>query len=157
MSETQQISKLGMPKWGLSMTEGTVVQWLVEEGTELTKGDEVVEVESEKINNAVEAATEGVLRRQVGKEGDVIPVGGLLGVIAPPDVPDSDIDSFVEEFQATFVPEEAAEAGGPQPETVEVGDRTLQYLKVGEGEGPPSSCCTASAATLTSGSSTRWP
>ena len=33
MSETQQIAKLGMPKWGLSMTEGTVVQWLVEEGT----------------------------------------------------------------------------------------------------------------------------
>jgi pyruvate dehydrogenase E2 component (dihydrolipoamide acetyltransferase) len=137
MSETQQISKLGMPKWGLSMTEGTVVQWLVEEGTELEKGDEVVEVESEKINNAVEAPAEGVLRRQVGKEGAVIPVGGLLGVIAPPDVPDSEIDSFVEEFQATFVPEEAAEAGGPQPEMVEVGGRIIQYLKVGEGEGPP--------------------
>jgi pyruvate dehydrogenase E2 component (dihydrolipoyllysine-residue acetyltransferase) len=135
LSETQQISKLGMPKWGLSMTEGTVVQWLVEEGTKLKKGDEVVEVESEKINNAVEAPTEGVLRRQVGKEGDVLPVGGLLGVIAAPNVSDSEIDSFVEEFQATFVPEEAEEVG-PQPETVEVGGRTLQYLKIGEGEGP---------------------
>jgi pyruvate dehydrogenase E2 component (dihydrolipoamide acetyltransferase) len=137
MSETKAIVKLGMPKWGLSMTEGTVVQWLIEEGTELDNGDEVVEVESEKINNAVETPSAGVLRRQVAKEGDVLPVGGLLGVISDASVPDSEIDSFVEEFQANFVPEEAAEASGPQPETVEVGGRTLQYLKAGEGEGPP--------------------
>ncbi|MBA3472603.1 MAG: acetoin dehydrogenase dihydrolipoyllysine-residue acetyltransferase subunit [Rubrobacter sp.] len=138
MSDTQQITKLGMPKWGLSMTEGTVVQWLVEEGTELSSGDEVVEVESEKINNAVETPAAGVLRRRVAEEGDVIPVGGILGVIAPPDVSDEDIDSYVEEFQANFDPEEAAEeAGGPEPEKVEIGGRTIQYLKVGEGEGPP--------------------
>ncbi|MDP8940709.1 MAG: acetoin dehydrogenase dihydrolipoyllysine-residue acetyltransferase subunit [Actinomycetota bacterium] len=125
-----------MPKWGLSMTEGTVVEWLVEEGVELQSGDEVIEVESEKINNAVETPTTGVLRRQVAKEGDVIPVGGLLGVIADASVPDSEIDAYVEEFQSTFVPEEE-EAGGPEPETVEVNGREIQYLEVGEGEGPP--------------------
>lgn len=134
MSETSRITKLGMPKWGLSMTEGTVVQWLVEEGAELGNNDEVIEVESEKINNAVETPAPGILRRQVAKEGDVIPVGGLLGVIASSSVPDSDIDAYVEEFQSTFVPEEE-KAGGPEPETVEVGGKTIQYLKVGEG--PP--------------------
>ena len=138
MSETQQISRLGMPKWGLAMTEGTVVEWLVEEGTELGKGDEVVEVESEKINNAIESPAEGVLRRRVAKEGEVLPVGGLLGVIAPPDVPDEEIDAYVEEFLENFDPEEAAaEAGGPEPETVEIGGKNVQYLKIGEGEGPP--------------------
>jgi len=127
-----------MPKWGLSMTEGTVVQWLVEEGTELDKGDEIVEVESEKINNSVEAPAPGVLRRRVANEGEVLPVGGLLAVIAPSDVPDEEIDSFVEEFQQSFDPAEAAaEAAGPQPETVEVGGKNIQYLKMGEGEGPP--------------------
>ncbi len=136
MSEATGLTKLGMPKWGLSMTEGTVVQWLVEEGAELGKGDEVVEVESEKINNAVESPAPGVLRRQVAKEGEVLPVGGLLGVIADASVPDEDIDAYVQEFQATFVPEEE-EAGGPEPETVEVGGKNIQYLKMGEGEGVP--------------------
>jgi pyruvate dehydrogenase E2 component (dihydrolipoamide acetyltransferase) len=138
MSETQQITKLGMPKWGLSMTEGTVVQWLVEEGTEISSGDEVIEVESEKINNAVESPASGVLRRRVAEEGDVVPVGGILGVIAPSDVSEENIDSYVEEFQASFDPEEAAEeAGGPEPEKIDVNGRTIQYLKVGEGEGAP--------------------
>jgi len=133
-----EISKLGMPKWGLSMTEGTVVEWLVEEGTGLDKGDEVVEVESEKINNAVESPAEGVLRRRVAGEGEVLPVGGLLGVIAPPDVPDEEIDAYVEEFLENFDPEEAAaEASGPEPQTVEIGGKSVQYLKIGEGEAPP--------------------
>jgi pyruvate dehydrogenase E2 component (dihydrolipoamide acetyltransferase) len=125
-----------MPKWGLSMTEGTVIEWLVEEGAEIESGDEVVEVESEKINNAVEAPASGVLRRQVAKEDAVVPVGGLLAVIADASVPDEEIDAYIEEFQETFVPEEV-EAGGPEPETVEAGGKSLQYLKVGEGEGDP--------------------
>ena len=132
---TVQITKLAMPKWGLSMTEGTLVQWLVEEGAELSHGDEVVEVESEKINNAVETPGPGKLRRKVAEEGDVIPVGGLLGVIAADEVSDSEIDEFVEEFKETFVPEEEAE-GGPEPETVEVGGRRIQYLQIGEGGTP---------------------
>lgn len=136
MSETRQITKLGMPKWGLTMTEGTVVRWLVEEGAELESGDEVVEVESEKINNAVESPASGVLRRRVAGEGDVVPVGGLLGVIADPSVPDGEIDAFVEEFQATFVPEEAEAAAGPEPEKTEVGGRSIQYLAMGEGDPP---------------------
>ena len=67
-----------MPKWGLSMTEGRLVEWLVEEGTELSLGDDVAEVETEKINGVVEAPVAGVLRRRVASLGETIPVGGLL-------------------------------------------------------------------------------
>jgi pyruvate dehydrogenase E2 component (dihydrolipoamide acetyltransferase) len=129
------VQKLGMPKWGLSMTEGRIVDWLVEEGAELARGDPVVEVETEKINGVVEAPAAGVLRRRVAAEGDVIAVGGLLGVIADAAVPAADIDAFVDDFVATFVPGEEEEAG-PEPETVTVDGRPLRFLRQGEGGEP---------------------
>lgn len=127
-----EIKKLGMPKWGLTMSEGTVVEWLVEEGAEVETGDGIVEVESEKINNAVESSASGVLRRRVAEEGDVLPVGGLLGVIADAGVADDEIDAFVKEFEENFVPEDEAEAGGPAPEMVEVDGRSIQFLRLGD-------------------------
>jgi pyruvate dehydrogenase E2 component (dihydrolipoamide acetyltransferase) len=127
------IEKLGMPKWGLSMTEGRIVDWLVDEGAAVKPGDEVAEVETEKLNGAVEAVAEGILRRRVAAVGDVIPVGGLLGVIAGPEVPDEEIDAFIADFQASFVPGEAEEDAGPQPETVEVAAGNLRYLRQGDG------------------------
>jgi pyruvate dehydrogenase E2 component (dihydrolipoamide acetyltransferase) len=133
---TAEVQKLGMPKWGLSMTEGRLVEWLLDEGAEVAVGDEVAEVETEKINGVVESPVAGVLRRRVAAEGDVIPVGGLLGVIADASAADADIDAFIAEFEATFVPGEAEEDAGAQPETVVVGAGTLRFLRQGEGDEP---------------------
>jgi pyruvate dehydrogenase E2 component (dihydrolipoamide acetyltransferase) len=127
------IEKLGMPKWGLSMTEGKLLDWLVEEGAELAVGDEVAEVETEKITGAVESPAAGVLRRRVAAVGDVVPVGGLLGVIADAAVPLEEIDAFVADFHASFVPGEEEEDGGPAPDTVSVEAGTLRYLRQGDG------------------------
>lgn len=129
------IEKLTMPKWGLTMTQGRVVKWLVGEGAEIAAGSEVVEIETEKIASAAEAPVGGVLRRQVAREGEVVPVAGLLGVIADSDVPDHEIERFVQAFVATFVPEEA-EAEGPVPERLEVAGRLLRYLRRGDGGEP---------------------
>jgi pyruvate dehydrogenase E2 component (dihydrolipoamide acetyltransferase) len=130
------IEKLGMPKWGLSMTEGKLLDWLVEEGSELVVGDEVAEVETEKITGAVESPAAGVLRRRVAAVGDVVPVGGLLGVIADAAVPPEEIDAFVADFQASFVPGQEEEDGGPAPDTVSVEAGTLRYLRQGDGGEP---------------------
>jgi pyruvate dehydrogenase E2 component (dihydrolipoamide acetyltransferase) len=130
------VTKLGMPKWGLSMREGALVAWLAEEGAELAPGAEVAEVETEKINGVVESPAAGVLRRRVASVGDVVPVGGLLGVIADASVGDDEIDGFIEEFRATFVPETAEEEGGPAPEAVSVDGRSIRYLRHGDGPEP---------------------
>ncbi len=51
------ITPIVMPKWGLSMKEGTVNAWLVDEGTEITVGLPILDVETDKIANAVERPT----------------------------------------------------------------------------------------------------
>jgi pyruvate dehydrogenase E2 component (dihydrolipoamide acetyltransferase) len=126
------VQKLGMPKWGLSMTEGRLVGWLVDEGAEIAVGDEVAEVETEKINGVVESPAAGVLRRRVASEGDVVAVGGLLGVIAPADASDADVDAFIADFEATFVPGEAEDDAGAEPQTVTVAAGTLRFLVQGD-------------------------
>ena len=83
------IYPIAVPKWGIEMVEGTINTWNKAEGDAVAKGDEVFEMESDKIVNVWEAPVDGVLRRIIAEEGDAHPVGALLGVIAPADVADS--------------------------------------------------------------------
>jgi pyruvate dehydrogenase E2 component (dihydrolipoamide acetyltransferase) len=123
-----------MPKWGLSMTKGQVVGWLIEEGAEVRPGLELVEIETEKVLSPIEATMSGVLRRKVARAGDVVHVGGLLGVIAAPSASDALIDHDVEDFQARYVPEKAdEEVAGPILETADIDGFRIRYLRRGEG------------------------
>ena len=131
----ERIRGITVPKWGMAMEEGTVTAWHVEEGQAVAEGDEVLDVESTKIANAIEARVPGILRRRIAEVGSTLPVGALLGVIAPRDVPDEAIDSFV----AGFVVEDSGgggAAGGPATQTVEAGGRQIRYVVHGEGGEP---------------------
>jgi pyruvate dehydrogenase E2 component (dihydrolipoyllysine-residue acetyltransferase) len=129
------IHPLTMPKWGLSMAEGKLGDWLVPEGMEVKPGVELVAIETEKILSPLEATVAGVLRRIVARKDDLVPVAGLIGVIADGTVTDEEIDSFVADFQARFVPEKTGEAeAGPATTQVQIAGRSFCYLKVGDGE-----------------------
>ena len=132
------IRPIVMPKWGLAMQEGMVAKWLVGEGAEISPGDEILDIETSKIANVFESPVGGPLRRVVVGEGETVPVGALLGVVADASVPDAELDAFVAKFQEEFAAH-AAEAGAaaPEPETIDAGGRRLRYLALGEGEGTP--------------------
>ncbi len=128
------ITPILMPKWGLSMKEGTLAAWHVEEGTSIAPGDEIMDVETDKIANVVEAADGGLLRRRVGVEGEVYPVRALLGVLAPERVSDGEIDDYVAGFEMPVADEDEEEE--PAYAFAELSAGRIRYAER-PGEGTP--------------------
>ncbi len=143
---SQAIRAITMPKWGLAMEEGMVVAWHVEEGATVTAGADLADIETTKITNVFESPAAGVLRRRVAVDGETVPVGALISVLADASVPEADIAAFIAAFNADFaVKAEDVRAEAPAPSIVEVAGRPINYLDIGldigpntgEGEGTP--------------------
>lgn len=107
------IHEVTMPAMGADMTEGTVVKWLKSEGDEVSRGDKLAEIETDKTVVEMEAYNAGILRRIVLGDGTKAPVGSLLAYIG-------DADDELPTIEETAVVEEVAVVSEPEPMQSEV-------------------------------------
>ena len=75
---------LMMPKMGFDMEQGKIVRWLKQEGDAVKRGEKVAEIETEKVTIEVENFDDGVLHTIVAQEGEEVPVGEPIAVVAQP-------------------------------------------------------------------------
>jgi pyruvate dehydrogenase E2 component (dihydrolipoamide acetyltransferase) len=70
-----------LPKWGVTMQQATLTRWLVVEGAQIEGGEPIAEIETDKVDVALEAPVAGTLARRCVAEGEIVKVGGLVAVI----------------------------------------------------------------------------
>jgi pyruvate dehydrogenase E2 component (dihydrolipoamide acetyltransferase) len=80
-----------MPKLSDTMEEGVLSAWLVDEGDEVSSGDVLAQVETDKATMDLEAFDDGVLLKKLISEGDAVPIGELIAVIGEEDEDISDL------------------------------------------------------------------
>ena len=128
-----RIVPVTMPKWGLSMQLGKITSWVVAEGEEVRVGDDLADIETEKITGTLEAADAGTVRRIIARVGEDVPVSGTIALIAPAEVGDDALDAAVAQARAVIdagVPDDAA--GAPELQTADVGGRKISYAGAGQ-------------------------
>lgn len=99
-----------MPKLSDAMVEGRVLQWVKKEGDRVQGGDVLASIETDKAEIELEAFGSGVLRKVLVGDGQTVPVGQLIAVIAEPD---EDISALLRAAPTAPV------AGAPAPPKVE--------------------------------------
>ena len=103
-------TQLNMPQMGYDMEEGTVIRWLVEEGSDVAIGDAVAEIETDKAAVDFESPVAGVLLKVLVAEGTTVPVGETIAIVG-----DAGEDPAA---AAAPEPEEADSTGEPQGDAV---------------------------------------
>ena len=102
------IYPVAVPKWGIEMVEGTITGWNKQVGDPVERGDEIFEMESDKIVNVWESPVDGLLRRILVEEDETRAVGDLLGVIAGQAVSEADIEAFIADYTGGTTRDEVA-------------------------------------------------
>ena len=110
-----------MPALGVAQEKGTLIDWFKAEGQPVTKGEPLMEVETDKATVEIEAPASGILANVTASAGDEIPVGNKIAVILAPG-----------EVVTPAEPQEARPHPNPLPEGE--GMRKGRTLPEGEGK-----------------------
>jgi pyruvate/2-oxoglutarate dehydrogenase complex dihydrolipoamide acyltransferase (E2) component len=70
-----------MPKMGMAMEDGEIVEWFVDEGAYVNEGDIVLSIMTEKATVEVESPISGLLVEIRAKNGDIVPIGEVIAVV----------------------------------------------------------------------------
>ena len=77
-------TEIKMPQFGVSMETGAVSQWNIAVGDTVKAGDVLASIETEKLTNDVVSEVDGVVLAIAAREGEDVPVQGLLAVVGQP-------------------------------------------------------------------------
>jgi len=73
-----------MPKLGLTMSKGKIVEWKKKEGDKVEAGEDIAIIETEKITTTIKAPISGIILKIYAKEGEEVPVGQIIAFIGEP-------------------------------------------------------------------------
>lgn len=73
-----------MPALGVAQQTGTLLKWLKQEGQSVSKGEPVMEIETDKATVEIEAPATGILTQVIAQPGDEVPVGTRIALILAP-------------------------------------------------------------------------
>ncbi|GHF49479.1 acetoin dehydrogenase dihydrolipoyllysine-residue acetyltransferase subunit [Seohaeicola zhoushanensis] len=128
------IKAIRMPKWGLAMEEGTIIEWLKSIGDDVAEGDDLIDIETTKITNTLQATNSGRLVRILAGEDEVMPVGALIGVLVEGKASEDDIDAFIAASPVAVVEEdEGEETASLALQTVEARGKRINVGLAGSG------------------------
>jgi len=136
-------SPIYMPKLGLTMTEGTLTEWLVDAGETVSQGQPVASIETDKIETEIEAEAGGRLH-QLGQSGEVFECGVVLGWVLeegeePPETPEVQKDQITTIEQSAIPEKETKTKSGrvaASPAAKRLAKETGVGLSAISGSGP---------------------
>ena len=77
-------SEVILPKWGMTMQDGTIAQWMVSEGQHVQEGDPIAVIETEKVETELPCPDSGTVVEIVAEEGDTVEGGAVIAWLETP-------------------------------------------------------------------------